>query len=50
MWSWIGIGVLYVLGMGFFRWLGGIAAAADAIQRWGTTSAARRRRTPSPTI
>ena len=44
MWSWLGIGVLYVLGMGFFRWLGGIAAASDAIARWGRTTAERRRR------
>ncbi len=49
MWSWIGIAVLYVLGMGFFRWLGGISAAADAISRWGRASAERRRRRlPSP--
>ena len=48
MWSWLAIGVLYVLGMGFFRWLGGIGAAADAIRRWGHSSAERRRRAPSP--
>jgi hypothetical protein len=47
MWRWIGIAVLYVLGMGFFRWLGGIGAAADAITRWGRASGVRRRRTPS---
>jgi hypothetical protein len=48
MWGWILIGVLYVLGMGFFHWLGGIGAAADAIRRWGHSSAEHRRRTPSP--
>jgi hypothetical protein len=49
MWSWIGIAVLYLLGMGFFRWLGGISAAADAISRWGHATAERRRRsTVSP--
>ncbi|HKI91837.1 MAG TPA: hypothetical protein VJ986_06020 [Gaiellaceae bacterium] len=46
--SWILIGVLYVLGMGFFRWLGGVAAAADAISRWGR-STARRQHAHSPT-
>jgi len=49
MWEWILIAVLYVLGIGFFRWLGGVGAAADAIQRWGHTTAERRRRTSSPT-
>jgi len=49
MWSWIGIAVLYVLGMSFFRWLGGIGAAADAIERWGHATAERRRRTSSST-
>ncbi len=49
MWSWIGIAVLYVFGIGFFRWLGGIGAASDAIQRWGRVTADRRRTTsPSP--
>jgi len=43
MWGWLGIAVLYVLGMGFFRWLGGIGAAADAIQRWGHSVGERRR-------
>lgn len=47
MWGWIGIAVLYVLGMGFFRWLGGIGSAASAIQRWGQASAARRRQAAS---
>jgi len=49
MWSWIGIAVLYVLGMSFFRWLGGIGAAADAIERWGRATGKRRRRTSSST-
>jgi hypothetical protein len=49
MWGWIGIVVLYVLGMGFFHWLGGIGAAAEAIQRWGHATAERRRRPTSPT-
>jgi hypothetical protein len=48
MWGWIGIAVLYVLGMSFFRWLGGIGSAADAIQRWGHSVGERRRRTASP--
>jgi hypothetical protein len=48
MWSWILVVVLYVLGMSFFKWLGGIASAADAIQRWGHTVGERRRRGASP--
>jgi hypothetical protein len=42
--------VLYVLGLGFFRWLGGIGAAADAIERWGHAAAERRRRAPSSSV
>jgi hypothetical protein len=47
MWDWIWIVVLYVLAMGFFRWLGGLGAAANAIQRWGHAAGERRRRTSS---
>jgi hypothetical protein len=35
--------------MSFFWWLGGLAAAADAIQRWGHATAVRRRPPSSPT-
>ena len=41
--GWLVIGVLYLAGIGFFHWLGGIGAAADALQRWGHASAERRR-------
>jgi hypothetical protein len=47
MWGWIWVVVLYVLGMSFYQWLGGLGAAADAIQRWGHATAERRRRTSS---
>jgi hypothetical protein len=47
MLGWVWIVVLYVLGMGFFRWLGGIGAAADAISTWGRATAERRRRQAS---
>ncbi len=47
MLGWIVIGVLYVLGIGFFRWLGGIASASDAIANWGRSTAERRRRSLS---
>jgi Sec-independent protein translocase protein TatA len=40
MWSWIVIGVLYVLVFGGYRLLGGIGAAADALRDWGRASAA----------
>jgi hypothetical protein len=43
MWSWLLIGALYVLGIGFFRWLGGVGAAGDAISRWGRETAERKR-------
>ena len=44
MTGWIVVVVLYALGMGFFRLLGGFAAASDAIQRWGRWSAEKRRK------
>jgi hypothetical protein len=43
MGSWLLVGALYVLGIGLFRWLGGIGAASDAISQWGRATAARRR-------
>ena len=47
--DWIWIVALYVAGIGFFRWLGGIASAAEAIQRWGHATAERhRQRLSSP--
>jgi hypothetical protein len=42
MLSWIGIGLLYLLGMGLLGWLGGIPAAGDALSRWGRATADRR--------
>jgi hypothetical protein len=51
MWSWIVVGVLYVLGMGFFHLIGGLGAAADAFERWGRHAAtARRRRAPASSV
>jgi hypothetical protein len=50
MWGLIWIVVLYVLGIGLFHLLGGIDAAASAIQRWGHASGERRRRTRSPSV
>jgi hypothetical protein len=47
MWGWIWIVVAYVLGMGFFHWLGGIGAAGDAIKSWGAATGERRRRASS---
>jgi len=40
--SWIGIGALYLFGIGFFRLLGGVGAANQALQRWGEATARRR--------
>jgi hypothetical protein len=42
MWSWILIVALYVSNICFFRLIGGVGAAADALQRWGNSSARRR--------
>jgi hypothetical protein len=44
MWGWIIVIVLYVLGMAFFHLLGGLGAAAEALQRWGSASSTSRRR------
>jgi len=43
MWDWIVIGVLYALGIGFFHVLGGLGAAAEALQQWGRASSSVRR-------
>jgi len=45
MWKLVLYVALYVLSIGLFRWLGGVASAAEAIQRWGHAAAERRRRT-----
>ena len=47
MLSWIVIIVLYLCGAGFFCLLGGVAGAADALERWGRDSASDRRRRSS---
>ena len=38
MWTWIVIGVLYVLVIAGYRMLGGIGAAAEALRAWGHAS------------
>lgn len=43
MLGWIEIALLYLLGMGLLAWLGGLAAAGDAISRWGSATAERHR-------
>ncbi|MGH2977424.1 MAG: hypothetical protein ACRDKC_03500 [Gaiellaceae bacterium] len=47
MWTWLWIAALYALGIGMFRWLGGVSAAGEAIASWGRTTADRRRRLTS---
>jgi Sec-independent protein translocase protein TatA len=47
MWSWIVIGVLYVLVIGGYRLLGGISAAGDALRDWGRASSTAAR-SPHP--
>jgi hypothetical protein len=48
MWDWAFILLLYVIGVGFFRLLGGFRAAAGAIQAWGRASSSARSRRVSP--
>jgi hypothetical protein len=38
--EWIPILVLYVVGLGLFRILGGFGAAGSAVRRWGHGSSA----------
>jgi hypothetical protein len=47
MWSWIVTGVLYAIGIGTFRLVGGMGSAMEALRDWGRASAERRRPTPS---
>jgi hypothetical protein len=44
MWQLIVTAALYVFGIAFFRIIGGVAAAGDALRRWGASEAVRRRR------
>ncbi|HET6170982.1 MAG TPA: hypothetical protein VFD90_00150 [Gaiellales bacterium] len=49
MLSWIVVVILYLCGIGCFQLLGGLAGAADALERWGASSAvARGRGSSSP--
>jgi hypothetical protein len=41
-WDWVIVVILYGFGLSLFRALGGIAAAATALQRWGRTTSGRR--------
>lgn len=48
MWSdgltdWIVLASGYVLAVGLFHWLGGVERAAEAMRRWGRSSATPRR-------
>ena len=40
--DWIVVLILYLLGLGFFGFLGGLRSAADALRRWGEASSAIR--------
>jgi hypothetical protein len=39
--SWVVVIVLYVIGMGIFHVLGGLGAAAAALEQWGRSRAVR---------
>jgi hypothetical protein len=43
MLEWIVIVALYLAGMGFFRLVGGVASAGEAMRRWGEAAARNRR-------
>jgi hypothetical protein len=47
MTGWIVLGVVYVGCILFFRWLGGLASAEDALRSWGEASSRRRGRVSS---
>jgi len=47
MWSWIAIMLLYALGMGMLRLLGGVGAAGEAFRLWGESASLRERRSSS---
>jgi hypothetical protein len=48
MLDWVIIVLLYAFAAGFFRLIGGLGGAADALQQWGSKSASPRgRRSPS---
>jgi hypothetical protein len=36
--GWILIAVLYLVGIGLFRFVGGVGSAGEAFQRWGRAS------------
>jgi hypothetical protein len=43
MFEWILIAVLYVAGIAFFRFLGGVDSASEGLRRWGSSYAERQR-------
>ena len=45
--SWIVVVVLYLVGIGLFHLLGGLAAASDALREWGRWSASTRGARPT---
>jgi hypothetical protein len=44
MTSVIVIAVLYIGNVLFFRWIGGVGSASDALAQWGRATAEKRRR------
>jgi hypothetical protein len=44
MWQLIVTAALYVFGIAFFRIIGGVAAAGEAMRRWGAAESVRRQR------
>jgi hypothetical protein len=42
MWNWVVIVGCYAFGAGFFRLIGGVGAAGEAMRRWGASESVRR--------
>jgi hypothetical protein len=47
--DWIIIAILYAFGIGFFRLLGGMNAAGEALRRWGRASSTVKKTASSST-
>ena len=46
MWEWLLIAVLYLVPIVFFRLIGGVGSAEEALRRWGEATARRKRPLP----
>jgi len=47
MWQWVVVALLYLVGICFFRLVGGVNSAGEALRRWGEATARRKRKSVS---